>query len=109
MNRYQRFIVLIALLAGALAGCASQQSDVEETTDPGVTAPNPDVNDLRINGIVDLDVYETVPMYAHRYYEVVCTIAPLGKFHVGRRDVTLPGYRYVKSWDGICEGWAWLP
>lgn len=99
--------IVVAILASYFL---SQRPHSPESSDLGVTAPDPvQSNSLRLNGVFEVDVYITTPTYEGRYYEVICTIAPFGQFHVYERDVMLPGWRHIKTADGSCEGWIWLP
>lgn len=92
----------VVLSAMVLAGCgASQAAPVDPG--PGVTAPDPEDNSLRVNGVLEIEVFDV------NWHGVWCTIAPLGKFRVYERSFSNPEYRWVESYDGTCYGYAWMP
>ena len=106
------FLLIVALLVLASYILVNMPTTpAAEPVSNGVTAPDPYANDLRLNGLLDLDVRETAPFYTQKMYKypVICTIAPFARFHVGERDKMQPSYRYVWSDGGTCAGWAWLP
>ena len=109
MNGLQKLLVILLGTAAIVATAVFfLQPEIQQVQNE-ITVPDPAVNSLRMNGLIEVDVYETAAIYESRYYEIICTIAPMGRFHVGERDVMFPGWRHVWSEDGTCNGWAWLP
>lgn len=101
------YFLFFALVLAARA-CAVQAQNV-----PTITAPDPDRNALRVNGLIELDVYASAPQHlaSGMEYEVICTIAPLARFEVHERSdlYGMIRWRHVNSVDGTCNGWAKLP
>ena len=103
----KKLITLFFVLTILTASCAAPAKD------PGVSVPDPNQNSLRLNGLLERDVYETEPQWINsgRFYQVICTIAPLSSFHVYERSrlYGMYNWRHVSSLDGTCDGWIYLP